>query len=524
MGERAYKFWGWGYADETFSAEEARAIALRVSGLTGVPTRAAMAPPALEEIALKTPRLAPPPSLGRLCSSTPFDRVAHCYGKSYRDYVRAFARDFACAPDLVAYPEREADVIALIDWAGEIGAAVIPFGAGSTVVGGIEATVGDRFRGTLTLDLRRMNKVREIDAKSRAARIEAGALGPVLEQQLRPAGFTLRHFPQSFAFSTLGGWIATRSGGHFATLYTHIDDFVESLRVVTPAGVLETRRLPGSGAGPSPDRLFIGSEGALGVITEAWMRVQARPVHRAASALWFDDFERAVEALRSIAQAGLYPANCRLVDAREAELAGAGDGSAHLVVLAFESGDHPVEPWLARALECARDQGGRPAEEGTSDPAHLWREAFIRAPYRREALIAHGMMNDTFETATTWDRFAELYGAVERAVARAIREATGADGHLTCRFTHCYPDGPAPYFTWHAASAPGRELEQWRLIKGAASDALIASGGTITHHHAVGRHHMPWYRQQRPALFGKALEAAKAALDPRGIMNPGVLV
>jgi alkyldihydroxyacetonephosphate synthase len=314
-----------------------------------------------------------------------------------------------------------------LDWADGAGAAVIPFGCGSSVVGGVEPAVGDGFAGTVSLDLKRMDRVQEIDKTTRAARIQAGALGPVLERQLRPEGYTLRHFPQSFEFSTLGGWIATRSGGHFATLFTHIDDFVESLRVVTPAGVIESRRLPGSGAGPSPDRLMIGSEGALGIITEAWMRVQERPGHRASAALRFDDFYRAAEAIRAVSQTGLYPTNCRLVDAEETALAGAGDGSFHLVVVAFESADHPVDAGMAQALECLSDHGGvydgeQSGAAGARDPvADAWREAFIRAPYAREGLIAHGLLHDTFESAITWDRLPDFHSNVKAAITPTAR-------------------------------------------------------------------------------------------------------
>ena len=326
----------------------------------------------------------------------------------------------------------------------------------------------------------------------------------------------------------MGGWIATRSGGHYATLYTHIDEFVESLRTVTPAGTMESRRLPGSGAGPSPDRLMIGSEGSLGIITEAWMRLQDRPTHRASAALRFGDFAAAAAAIRAVGQAGLYPTNLRLVDSEEARLAGAGDGSFHLAVLAFESADHPVDAWMSRALECMADHGAafdRDAAAQARDPlADAWREAFIRAPYDREGLIAHGLLHDTFETAITWDRFEAFHASVKAATERAIADVTGRPGHVTCRFTHVYPDGPALYFTYHAAPAPGAEIEQWRAIKGAASDALIEAGGTITHHHAVGRDHMPWYETQRPKLFGEALAAAKRTLDPDEILNPGVLL
>ena len=528
MAAARRKFWGWGLESETLSEADAGNIARRVGGLTGLAPGPYAPPPGEDELELARPRVAPPEALARLCHADAHCRASHTYGKSYPDYVRAWARDFAAAPDVVAYPEDEADVAALLDWAGDAGLAVIPYGAGSSVVGGVEPAVGDAYAGTLTIDLGRLDKVLEIDRASRAARIQGGVLGPALEAQLKPAGLTLRHFPQSFGFSTLGGWIATRSGGHYATLYTHIDEFVESLRTVTPAGIMESRRLPGSGAGPSPDRLMIGSEGALGIITEAWMRLQDRPTQRASAALRFADFGAAAAGIRAVGQAGLYPTNLRLVDSEEARLAGAGDGSFHLAVLAFESADHPVDAWMSRALECMADHGAVFDAEAVAqarDPlADAWREAFIRAPYDREGLIAHGLLHDTFETAITWDRFEDFHAGVKAATERAIRDATGKPGHVTCRFTHVYPDGPAPYFTYLAQPAPGAEIEQWRAIKGAASDALIQAGGTITHHHAVGRDHMPWYEAQRPALFGEALAAAKRALDPDEILNPGVLL
>jgi alkyldihydroxyacetonephosphate synthase len=374
-----------------------------------------------------------------------------------------------------------------------------------------------------------MSRVVEIDRTSRAACIEAGVFGPALEAQLRPHALTLRHFPQSFEYSTLGGWIATRSGGHFATLYTHIDDLVESLRVATPRGLLETRRLPGSGAGPSPERLFIGSEGILGVITQAWVRLQDRPRFRAGGAIRFADFFTAARAVRAIAQAGLYPANCRILDPQEAYNTGAADGSVAILVLAFESGDHPVEAWMSRALECSADHSGTPEQPGAADghregAAGVWRNAFIRMPFAREHLVRRAIIADTFETAITWERFEAFHDTVKAATETAIREVTGHPGQVTCRFTHVYPDGPAPYFSFHALGQHGNLLAQWQAIKSAASEALIGAGGTITHHHAVGRDHRPWYDREAPGLFTVALRAAKLALDPQGLLNPGVLL
>ena len=391
------------------------------------------------------------------------------------------------------------------------------------MVGGVEP----RFDGpAVSLDLRRLDQVLEVDHTSRAARIQAGALGPALEEQLHEHGLTLRHFPQSFQLSSLGGWIATRAGGHFATLYTHIDDFVESVRAITPRGTWQSRRLPGSGAGPSPDRMLIGSEGTLGVITEAWVRLQDRPEHRASAGVRFPTFAAGADAVRAVSQAGLYPSNCRLLDPGEAKLTSGGDGEHALFVLGIESADHDPSPWMERALELCEEHGGQwdtVRSGGREGSVGAWREAFLRAPYLRDTFVAMGVLSETFETAITWERFPAFHERVTGAAQEAVRETYGV-GTVTCRFTHVYPDGPAPYFTILAPARRGEELEQWGTVKAAASDAVIEAGGTITHHHAVGRDHRPWYDRQRPDPFAAALIGAKAAVDPHGILNPGVLV
>ena len=523
--KKKLKFWGWGYEGEGLNPEETKRLKTVYFDRFGIDFGKPN-PPAIDEIDLDPPRLKPPSSLAGILSDEPYQRLLHSYGKSYPDAVRVFALDFRSAPDLVAFPRNEDDVRAILDWAAGQDAAVTPFGGGSSVVGGVETLHDDRFSGTVSLDLKGLNQLIEIDATSRAARFQAGILGPDLEAALKPHKLTLRHFPQSFEVSTLGGWIATRSGGHFATLYTHIDDFVQSTRSVTPAGVIESRRLPGSGAGPSPDRLMIGSEGAIGVITEAWVRLQDRPTFRVGAAIGFQDIKKGADAIRAVAQAGLYPSNLRLIDANEALVNGVNGGEEALLVLAFESADHPVDAWMRRALELIQDHDGRLHPDMAA--AERWRTAFIRMPYNREVITPAGVINDTFETATTWDRFARFHDEIKSATERAIEEATGQPGLVTCRFTHIYPDGPAPYFTFHAKGRSGFEpsalLEQWRHIKTCASDALIDAGGTITHHHAVGRDHMPWYERQRPSLFGEALAAVKKRFDPKGILNPGVII
>jgi alkyldihydroxyacetonephosphate synthase len=533
MSEKRRKFWGWGLEGEGLTSAEIKQIDSFWTNQLGATDFEVTPPPTPREIELRAPRLAIPASLDSVCSVDHYERLVHSYGRSLADSIRIFRRDFSNPPDVVAFPGTEQDVADILDWCESAGAAAVPLGGGSSVVGGIEPpTVADGpYAATVTIDLKNLGRVLEVDPISEAARIQAGIYGPALEEQLKPSGLTLRHFPQSFEFSTLGGWIATRSGGHFATLYTHIDDLVESLRIVTPSGVIETRRLPGSGAGPSPDRMIIGSEGIFGIITEAWMRLRKRPVFRAATTVKFADFYQAVDAVRAISQAGLYPANCRLLDAQESARAGAADGRHSLLVLTFESADHPLEPWMKRALEIAGDHGGefdRDALERKDShregAAGAWRKAFIRGCYFREHMTPRAIISDTFETAITWERFKDFHENVKTDVHRVIREVTGHQGWLTCRFTHVYPDGPAPYFTFVGLGQKDKMLEQFSAIKSAASDAVVDRGGTVTHHHAVGRMHRAQYDRQRPELFAAALSTMKRRLDPQWILNPGVLI
>jgi alkyldihydroxyacetonephosphate synthase len=531
---RRRSWWGWGWEDEALGLERTEKLAAALDNRFGSSGIEIHEPPDLDRIELPASRVTPPDSLTDICTDDRRERAAHTYGKSYRDVVRAFHGELTRPPDFVAFPRDEEDVVALLDWCAGANVAAVPYGGGSSVVGGVEAgLVGDSYAGVVTVDLTRLDRVVEVDEVSRAARIQGGALGPRLEEQLRPHGYTLRHFPQSFEFSTLGGWLATRSGGHYASVYTHIDDLAESIRMVTPGGVIESRRLPGSGAGPSPDRLALGSEGTLGVITEAWMRVQDRIRFKASAGVHFADYSNGVEATRAVAQSGLFPTNCRLLDATEAMVAaGVVDGSS-LLVLGFESADHPVDPWIERAVELCRDHGGMTPEgiragevsNERSDDSSVgaWRNSFLRAPYGRDALVSMAVIVETFETACTWSQFPELHAGATAAVEKALAEICGG-GWVTCRFTHVYPDGPAPYFSVTAPGRWGSELSMWAEIKAAASEAVLANGGTITHHHAVGRDHRPWYDRQRPDPFAAALSAAKHTLDPAGILNPGVLI
>ena len=508
MADKRRSFYGWGFEQDAVSVDEMAwfegtwAKLFKVDGFEPAPM------PSESEIDLRAPRMAIPKTLQAFCTAEKYDRLFHSYGASVHDLARMIHhRDFSNPPDAVAYVRDEADIQAVLDLCCSNDLAAIPFGGGSSVVGGVNPPSDERYRGTVTINLGKLNKVLEIDKPSQAARVQAGVLGPDLENQLRASGLTMRFFLQAWEFSSLGGWIATRAAGHFATVYTQIDDHVESLRVVTPEGLIASRRVPASGAGPNPDRLFLGSEGTLGIITEAWVRLHRRPT------------------------IGLSPANARLLERSEAAFTEAGDGSADVLVLTFESADHPLEPWMDRALEICGDHGGEwdsealsQAESQRSGAAGNWRNKFLRGPYLREHAIARGVMRDTVESCITWDRYLDFQDQVKRRTLEAIREVTGREGTCTVRFTHLYPDGPAPYFTWHALGDKAALVEQFWAIKSAASQAMIDAGGTITHHHALGRDHRTWYDQERPDLFAEGIKAVKRRFDPKAVLNPGILV
>ncbi|MTV25758.1 FAD-binding oxidoreductase [Nitriliruptoraceae bacterium ZYF776] len=537
---RARSHWGWGWADAQLDEASVDGLAQVVAQRFEVPVPRAVVPVPVSAVTLPAPRVALPAALASLGSTDPEDRFRHGHGNAFRDVVRALHGDVPTPPDLVVRPRDAADVARVLDWCAEARVACVPFGGGTSVVGGVTPPTGP----TVSLDLERLDRVIEVDATSQAARVQGGTFGPQLEDQLRPHGLTFRHFPQSWEFSTVGGWVVTRAGGHFATGPTHVDDLVQSVTAVTPRGVWSSRRLPGSGAGPSPDRLLLGSEGTLGVVTEAWLRCQTRPRSRAQATLAFDDEPAALAGVRALVQDGARPANCRLLDPVEAALSGAAapDGTATLLVLGFEAPEAPLDAEVARALEVLRDHGARVLDgpsfrrgdaTGTaSGGSGAWRAAFLRAPYLRDGLARTGGVVETFETATTWDRAAELVATLRETATRVATEVCGA-ALVAVRTTHAYADGIAPYLTVVAPGPRSPDADRvtvgraaaaaWDEVKAAVTEVLVAEGATVTHHHAVGRDHRLGYDRQRPAPFATALTAARDALDPAGVLNPGVL-
>jgi alkyldihydroxyacetonephosphate synthase len=520
--------WIFGFAAEEPTYDERVAHAAQLSQELGVTLTAPRIPDA-DDLALRAPRITPPAALAAFCVQDNWERAYHAYGADRSQYH--VYGEYPNPPDVVAHPRTEPELEAVLEWCSDAGHIVVPYGGGSSVVEGVTPPAD---RGpVVTIDMDRFDRVLEIDEVSRAARIQAGVFGPDLEDQLRPRGYTLRHFPQSFAHSTLGGWIATRSGGHYATNHTHIDEFVESARMLTPVGWWEPRRLPAHGAGPDANRIAIGSEGILGIITEAWMRIQARPTFRATAGVRFPSWEATYEAARHIVQAKLWPANLRALDPLLAKNGAGMDGTEALLIIGFESAELSQRGPMMQAIEIARANGGMiddediQVDDGTGQPTGrggavgAWRDTFI--PRGGGLAAGLGMVGGTFETSITWDRWPDFDAHVRERTMKALNEIFGG-GTLNCRFTHVYTDGPAPYYTYSGAYRAGDWREQQRQLKAAASDAIMEAGGTITHHHAVGRQHRPWYDIERPQLFADVLRAAKQTLDPHAVLNPGVLI
>ncbi|MDP2948122.1 MAG: FAD-binding oxidoreductase, partial [Chloroflexota bacterium] len=418
--------------------------------------------------------------------------------------------------------------------------AVIPFGGGTSVVGGVEPVAG---RPAVTLDLQRLDRVLQLDPISATATVEAGILGPALEARLNAAGFTLGHFPQSFEYSSLGGWIATRSGGQKSTLYGKIDKRVQSLRLAFPGGIIATPPVPAAAAGPDFTQLIAGSEGVLGAITQATVRLAPFPRRSDYRGYLFPAFAAGLEAARELMQSGLRPAVLRLADEAETEtnlamraapvglkasaverlgrwyLARRGlrlDGAA-LLILGFEGEEDSVRTEWQRARPILRRHEGVSLGHG---PGRAWERSRFELPYLRDLLLDHAIMVDTLETATTWDRYLALYRSVRAAIDGALK----GEGMVMAHLSHAYPDGGSIYFSFLARQEESHELEQWQQVKTAATDAIMDAGGALSHHHGIGSDHRPWMAAYLGPAGAQALAALKQTFDPQDIMNPGKLI
>jgi alkyldihydroxyacetonephosphate synthase len=537
------RWWGWG-EDGHDAPLPATARSLLEGELGALPT-GRRDPVALSDVRLPEPAL-PAGVRERLAGAVGAEhvrddrlaRVTHAAGRGYPDLVRLRAGDASPAPDAVVEPADAQEIAAVLRVCEEAGVAVVPFGGGTSVVGGVEPWRG-RFAAVLALDLARLDRVVAVDPVSLTATVQAGMTGPALEAALEQRGLTLGHFPQSFEFSTVGGWVATRSAGQASTGYGRADALVLGLRAVTPRGEIVVDAVPASAAGPSLRELLVGSEGTLGVIAEVTLRVRSRPAARRYEAFSLPGLDAGVDAFRALAQAGAAPDVARLSDPVETRvsLALSGGGAAtralsgYLRARGHGDGCLAIAGWegaseravRARRSESARLLRAHGALALGTPVGRAWEHGRFQAPYLRDELLAHGVMVETLETATTWSRLRALHDAVAAALDGALR-GRGTPPVVMSHVSHVYRAGASLYFTFVARQESGAELAQWHAAKAAASDAIRAHGGTITHHHAVGRDHAPWLAGEVGELGVELLRAAKATLDPEGIMNPGKLV
>ncbi len=450
-------------------------------------------------------------------------RLRHMRGKSLTDLLRLRERELGGAPDLVVLPGSHEQVLEALRICSAERIAVVPFGGGTSVVGGLEPAA-DGFAGVVALDLRRMNALLELDEQSRLAVLEPGLRAPEAEQLLNPRGYTIGHFPQSFEYLTLGGAAATRSSGQASPGYGRFDELVLGMRAAAPAGTIELGRAPKSAAGPDLRQLLLGSEGALGVITRLTVAVRPVPAARVYEGWRLESFAAGTAVLRRLVQDGPLPTVLRLSDEAETALnlegpseLGAGEGGS-LAIVGYEGDQADVsERWerANRVLEAA----GAVAQPGTGE---RWDRDRYKGPYLRDALLDAGVMVETLETVTFWSGLPRLYERVSAALRESLA-AQGTNPLVLCHISHVYRSGASLYFTAVCAQLPD-PVAQWRIAKAAASDAILAAGGSITHHHGVGTDHVRWYAEELGELGVRALAAVKRELDPKGVMNPGVLI
>jgi alkyldihydroxyacetonephosphate synthase len=551
LAREALRWNGWGRVGQGLGLGPAReeAVLAELGRRFDRPLARALDPIELEAIALPPPRL-PARTLERLRAAcgeagvrtSAFERISHSLGRSLPDLLRLRSGDLPVPCDAVVYPGDEGAVATVLRIAADAGVAVIPVGGATSVVGGIEPRPRATQRGAIALDTTPLGALLRVDRTSRTATFQAGILGPALEARLREHGFTLGHFPQSFEHSTLGGWIAARSSGQFSGRYGGLEDLLVAVRVVTPAGVLRTLEVPRSAAGPDLRALVLGSEGTLGVIVEATLRVAPAPVAHGERGMLFERFAAGAEAVREAAQEGAPIAMLRLSDAAETELfdllrrdpsrrfdaAAAVLGAAErlgyragraALLYAQEGGKADVRRDLARIRAIGRRHGGLPLG---ARPGRSWRRDRFRTPYLRDWLLDYDVAVDTLETAVPWSRVAGAAEGIARDLRAALEAHAGA-GLAMAHVSHSYVDGASLYFTILYPQEPGRALKQWAEIKGAATESVLTHGGTLSHHHGVGLDHAPWLAREKGAVGMEALRALRERIDPAGILNPGKL-
>jgi alkyldihydroxyacetonephosphate synthase len=544
---------GWGWAAHKDELGDREAVWTWLAGELGMPSLLATPARPLEELSLPAPALyvEDRKALDDIVGADRvhddnYERAFHALGRSYYDLLRLRAGDLSLAPDAVVYPRGTEEVLAVLVLAAERGIAVIPYGGGTSAVGGVSATRGALY-SAITLDLSAMDRLIEVDPVSVTATAEAGITGPELEKALQAKGFTLGHYPQSFEFSTLGGWIAHRGAGQGSNRYGRAEDWLVGAKLATPRGLLVTGDFPASAAGPQLKDLVLGSEGVFGIITEATVRVRALPAASDYRGYLFRDFDSGAAAIRTAMQEGVAAAMLRLSDAEKTRFTRRYDGigkrrslarrlaelyvklrgfdnKASALIAGFEGGATAVAHGQKQFGAIARRFGALPLGRGMGEH---WRRTRFKAPYLRDPMMDRGLGFDTLETAAIWSKLGALHAATRAALEAAILKTVpreGARGIVMCHIGHSTADGASLCFTTIFPRSLDGDIAQWKTIKQAASEAIVANGGTISHHHGVGEDHLPWLAQEKGALGIEVLRAVKQALDPAGVLNPGKLL
>jgi alkyldihydroxyacetonephosphate synthase len=548
------KWWGWGDEDTSFTHDDKPALGPFVKDKIGIDLDAGSSSVVdFDALDIPDPTITPELRAALVAAvgdewvlDTPMERVVHTYGKSIRDLVRIRRGDLGRLPDVIVYPGDEAQTVAIVEAALAADAVLIPFGGGTNISGSLEAPRGER-RTVISVDMGRMDRVLDIDATSNTARIQAGALGPVLEEQLNRSGWTIGHFPDSFNHSTLGGWIATRSSGMQSDKYGDIADLTRAVRVVTPHGVLATRNVPSSSSGPSVREMVLGSEGRLGVIVEATVHVHRVPAERKILGYLFPDWSTSLRAMHDIAASDATPTVTRVSDAGETQFSFAtkkGGGLADklqsaalkqflerikhidpsqmcLSFMGFEGSAEHVKRQRKLVGEIVSRHGGLCVGTG---PGELYDQKKFDTPYIRDFLLDRGGIADVSETSAPWAKLEPLYDGV-CAAARSAFDEVGVQGWIMCHLSHSYHSGACLYFTFAFKETPGADgLKQYDIVKSAIQQAFMDLGATLSHHHAVGVEHAPWLEQDISPAGVAIVRTLLDGVDPGHNLNPGKIV
>lgn len=543
------KWWGWGDEKITFPMQDKPNLWPWIKGMLGV-EKEKLTPP-IDRSKIQMPKALLSSSFCEEIKSLlkpeqiagdETARLLHSYGKSFPDLLRVRRGEIRRAPDLVLYPESHDEVEKIVRLADSHGVCVIPFGGGTNIVGGVNPESEER-RMVVTLDLVRMNRLLKLDPESRTATLEAGALGPHLEMLLQKEGYSLGHYPDSFEYSTLGGWLATRSAGMQSDAYGKIEDMVVALKFVSPEGTIKTLPTPASSAGPDLNQLLVGSEGTFGIITEATMRVHRTPQVKDYRGFLFKTFEDGVAAIQECIDKNYLPSLIRLQDSGETQLAfnmkspkkgleawiqkpikailkARGYTAPCIMIVGFEGDEETALPVANGALAILKKYHAFPLGKGVGK---TWSKDKFNVPYLRDYVMDYGCMADVAETATVWANVLPLYHHTVKKI-KEVFATEGGKGYIGCHISHTYKTGACLYFTYAAVQKPGNELEDYYRYKRLMTESFLETGGTLSHHHAIGIEHLPWMEREVSQAGLKALAAVKKSLDPRNILNPGKLI